>query len=60
MKLLLLALSSLALASCGNNNPQARTPVPPKGSDDAGYMPWNDPGQGARPGGPLADMMEGR
>jgi hypothetical protein len=61
MKALLVILSSFVLASCGSTSQQEpRTPVPPPGSDEYGSIPWNDPGQGPRPGGVLGDMMEGR
>ena len=59
MKSIASILASLALASCGSSDIAQRKPVPPPGSD-TGSIPWNDPGQGPRPGGVLGDMMEGR
>ncbi|MGD1978601.1 MAG: hypothetical protein PVJ98_04350 [Akkermansiaceae bacterium] len=59
MKLLTGVLFSLVLVSCGGTKLAERKPVPPKGSDESS-IPWNDPSQGPRPGGPMADMMEGR
>ena len=60
MKVFALALASLALASCSNNQTAAHTPVPPSGSDEHGSIPWNDPSQGPAPGGAMGQMLEGR
>lgn len=59
MKLYVLALASIALASCSSTKVTERRPVPPPGTDQ-GSIPWNDPSQGPNPGGALGGMMEGR
>lgn len=58
MKLLLLALTSLAFLSCADSLATARKPVPAQGSD-VGSIPWNRPaaGEGA---GALGGLLEGR
>lgn len=60
MKAFLAVFPLIFLTSCSQSEQEARKPVPPPGSDDYGSIPWNDPGQGPRPGGVLGDMMEGR
>ena len=60
MKLLVLALASIALASCSNTKTAERQGVPPSGTDEHGSIPWNDPSQGVAPGGAMGQMMEGR
>lgn len=59
MRILLLAIISLALASCANTSTAERKAVPPKDSEDSN-IPWNDPGQGGQSGGPLGGMLERR
>jgi len=58
MHLFLLALTSLVFASCSNNSTAARSPVPPKGSDESS-IPWNAPRQGEG-AGMLGGLLEGR
>lgn len=62
MKCFALMILAITLTSCGSstNDLAERKPVPPPGTDEAGSIPWNDPGQGVRPGGFLGSMMEGR
>lgn len=57
-----LMILAITLTSCGSSMKDIaeRKPVPPPGSDEEGSIPWNDPGQGVRPGGFLGSMMEGR
>jgi len=58
MRLFLLALTSLAFASCANPSTAERRPVPPKGSDETS-IPWNAPNQGEG-AGMLGGLLEGR
>ncbi|YCM45935.1 hypothetical protein V2O64_07895 [Verrucomicrobiaceae bacterium 227] len=58
MRLFLLALTSLAFASCSQNSAEVRRPVPPKGSDESS-IPWNAPRQGEG-AGMLGGLLEGR
>jgi len=60
MKLFVLALASIALASCSSTKTVEHRPVPPSGTDEHGSIPWNDPSQGIAPGGAMGQMMEGR
>ncbi|MFT6862904.1 MAG: hypothetical protein ACJAVK_001465 [Akkermansiaceae bacterium] len=60
MKFFVLALASIALASCASTKTAERRPVPPPGTGEDGSIPWNDPSQGVAPGGALGGMMEGR
>ncbi|MEJ6578791.1 MAG: hypothetical protein QNL68_03240 [Akkermansiaceae bacterium] len=58
MRLFLLALTSLAFASCVNNATAERRVVHPKGSDESS-IPWNAPSQGEG-AGMLGGLLEGR
>ena len=61
MKWFFALVSLAAFSSCGSSTRvEERKVVPPPGSEEQGSIPWNDPGQGVRPGGVLGDMMQGR
>ncbi|MFT6380060.1 MAG: hypothetical protein ACJA16_005063 [Akkermansiaceae bacterium] len=59
MRLFLLTLVSLALASCVNTQTAERKAVPPPGTGAEGSLPWNIPQKGEGAGG-MGGLLEGR